>query len=163
MATRKSKSEEIYAVATATTSNGFGHITIYVHNAVGHGGATIKLHCQSGGTSPGETYGWKHGLWKDYDVMDVETLRKGYWLLRAMKRKLDKVYTDQGNAKNFPEYALRVLRAAGVRSVYLRPGLNSTFYGDATTLHGYNPVRHGDSLLNELVNMEQAILGASCY
>lgn len=162
MATRKSKSEEVYAVANAVHQYGYGHVTIYIHNALGFNGGNIKIDCQAGGTSPGETYSWKYGVWKDYDVLDVETLRRGYWLMRAMKRKLDKAYTDHGRAKNYAEFALRVMQAAGVRRVYLRPGINSTFHGDVTTLHGYSPVRNHDALLIELSNMEQAIIQRSC-
>lgn len=161
MATRKSKSEEVYAVVSATYAHGHGHLTIYVHNALGAGGATIKIDSLAGGTAPGQTYAWKHGVWKDYDVIDLKTLRLGYLLMRAMGKKLDKVYDERGTAKNFAEYALRVMRAAGVRQVYMRPGVNSTFYGDVTTLQGYHPVRQYDSLLNELFNMEQAVIAAS--
>lgn len=163
MATRKSKSDEIYAVASATYRHGHGHITIHVHNALGDSGATIKIEGQAGGDNvPRTIYSWKFGVWKDYDVMDQATLRKGYVLMRAMKKKLDKVYDERGPEKTYAEYVLRILRAGSVRRIYLRPGVNSTYYGDPTALHGYTPIQQGDSLLNELSNMEQAILGM-CY
>lgn len=158
MAIRKTKQDEVYAVASATNAHGYGHLTIHVYNALGHGGATLKLDCQAGGTSPGETYSWKHGVWKDYSVLDMETMRRGYLLMRSIRRVLDKLYDEHGSVKNFAEYALRVLRAAGVKQVYLRPGLNSTFYGDATTLKGYRPKADGDALLTELKAMETIVI-----
>jgi hypothetical protein len=161
MATRKQNPNPVYAVANARFEHGYGHLTLHVYNALGESSrsGTIKIDCQAGGTCPGETYSWKYGVSNDYDVLDVHALKKGYWLLRAMKRTLDKDYDEFGSAKTYAEYVVRVLRAAGVRKVHLRPGVNSTFHGDVQTLHAYNPVKNGDALLNELHNMEQAIIG----
>lgn len=158
MATRKRTPNPVYASASARVDNGYGHLTIHIHEAFGSIG-TIKIDCQCGGISPGETYSWKHGVSNDYDVLGVHALHKSFLLMRAMAKKLAQEYTDHGNAKNYAEYALRVLRAAGVRKVYLRPGVNSTFYGDVKTLHPYDPIKQGDMLKNELHNMEQAIIG----
>lgn len=162
MATRKSN--PVYAVANARYEHGYGHVTIHVYNALGEStdSGTIKIDCQAGGTCPGETYSWKYGVSNDYGVLDVNALRRGYWLMRAMKRKLDKEYDELGSAKNYAEYVLRVLRAAGIRRVHVRPGVNSTYHGDVEALHAYDPVKHGESLLNELHNMEQAVIGLSC-
>lgn len=159
MATRKRT--PVHAVVNARFEHGYGHITVHVYNILGEGcrSGTIKIDCQAGGTCPGETYSWKYGVSNDYDVLDVHALRTGYWLMRAMQRRLDKDYDERGSAKNYAEFVLRVLRAAGVRQAYLRPGVNSTYYGDVTALHPYDPVKQGDALLNELHNMEQAIIG----
>lgn len=161
MATRKRNPNPMYAVAAVRLQNGYGHLTLHVYNALGDSSqaGTIKIDCQAGGISEGETYSWKYGVSNDYGVLDVHALHKGYLLMRRMKKALDKVYTELGSAKTYAEYVVRVLRAAGVRKVHLRPGVNSTFHGDVQSLFAYDPVKHGDSLLNELHNMEQAIIG----
>lgn len=164
MATRKRNPNPMYAVADARLQHGYGHLTLHVYNALGESSrsGTIKIDCQAGGTCPGQTYSWKYGVSNDYDVLDVSALHKGYLLLRRMKKALDKVYTEHGSAKTYAEYVLRVLRAAGVRKVHLRPGFNASYQGDVQSLHAYDPIRQGDSLLNELHNMEQVIIGRTC-
>lgn len=162
MATRKRNPNPVYAVATASHEHGYGHLTIHAYEMFGYQGGTLKITCQSGGTSsPGETYAWDHGLANDYSVLGVEALKKGYWMMRRIKRVLNKEYDDHGRAENYATYVLRVLRAAGIRKIYLRPGVNSSYHGDVKTLPGFDPIKQGDTLLNELHNMEQAILSRS--
>jgi len=160
MTTRKRNPNPVYAVASAKHEYGYGHVTIHIHELFGGRSGTLKIDCQSGGTSPGETYGWKHGLCA-HDVLGVEALRNGYWLMRRVKKILDKQYHEQGAPANYAEYALRVLRAAGIRKVYIRPGLNSTYRGEEKDLPCFDPTKQGDALLEELRSMEQAIISRS--
>jgi hypothetical protein len=157
MATRIRKVNPVYATATATTGHGYGHITIHVYEMFG-GGATLKIRCQSGGTSQGETYAWEHGLSNDYSVLGVHTLKKGYWLMRRISRSLEKERNENGSVHDFAEYALRVLRAAGVRKIHLLPGVNPGYIGDHQTLPSLDPIKQGDLLLENLKLMEQKII-----
>jgi hypothetical protein len=157
MATRNRKTDTVYGVARGRHEHGYGHVTIHVYGLFGSN-ATLMLDCQSGGTAHGETYGWKHGLTPSHSVLGVHELHKGYLLMRRMKKELDKVYEADGSPGNFAEYAMRVLRAAGIRKVHMHPGVNSRFFGDELALPSYDPVRQGDILLHELRMVEQAVI-----
>jgi hypothetical protein len=78
--------------------------------------------------------------------------------MRRVKRVLDKAYDENGSPADFAEYTLRVLRAAGIRKVHLHPGVNSRYHGDEKELPGFDPVKQGDILLNELRAIEQATI-----
>jgi hypothetical protein len=159
MATRKSKSDTVYAIARGRHEHGYGHVTIHVYGLFGSSGCTLKIDCQTGGdTSPGETYSWKHGVHHSHAVLGVDELKKGYWLMRAINRNLAKVYEEQGAPAHFADFAVRVLRAANVRKMHLHPGVNSRFYGDELTLPGYDPLKQGDMLRHDLHTVEQAVI-----
>jgi hypothetical protein len=163
MATRIRKANPVYATASAVmSSNGeYGHINIHVYEMFGRG-ATLKISCQSGGVEPRETYAWKHGLSNDYSVMGVETLKKGYWLMRSIERKMEKKRDEEGPVRSFADYALRVLQAAGVRKVHLLPGVNPG-HVDLQTLPFQDPLKQSDLLHDNLRAMEQKIISMSSY
>lgn len=161
MATRKREPNPVYAVALANHERGYGHVRVHIYEALGYNNGTLTIQCQTGGgESVGETYGWKHGL-THYDVLRTEGLRRGYWLMRRIDRQLAKMRTDHGTPDNFAEYALRVLRAAGIRKVHVKPGVNTHFIGDEKSLPCFNPIKQGDALFEQLRSLEQAIIEKS--
>jgi hypothetical protein len=157
MATRIRKVNPVYATATATSQNGYAHIYIYVYEMFGRG-VTLKISCQAGGSSHGETYAWDHGLSNDYSVIGLDSLKKGYWTMRAIARALEKERSENGSARDFAEYAVRVLRAAGIRKIHLLPGVNPGYIGDHQKLPSLDPIKQGDLLLENLKLMEQKII-----
>lgn len=158
MATRMRKTNPVYATATATVRNGYGHVDIYIYELLTYRGGTLKITCQSGGSSPGETYAWAHGVSNDYSVLDTESLRKGYLLMRRIGKLLKEERDEHGAPRNFAEYAVRVLRAANVRKVHLLPGVNPGYIGDAQALPSLDPRKQGDLLTENLHLMEQKII-----
>ncbi|WP_157644049.1 hypothetical protein [Burkholderia ubonensis] len=158
MATRIRKVNPVYATATATVNHhGYGHITIHVYELMCYRGGTLKISCQSGGSSPG-TYAWEHGVSNDYSVLGTEALKKGYYLMLRIGRLLEKERSEHGSPRNFAEYAVRVLRAAGVRKIHLLPGVNPGYIGDAQALPSLDPRKQGDLLTENLRLMEEKII-----
>lgn len=158
MATRMRKTNPVYATATATVRNGYGHVDIYVYELLTYRGGTLKITCQSGGSSPGDTYAWEHGVSNDHSVLGTEALKKGFWLMRRIGRLLEKEQAERGQPSNFAEYAVRVLRAANVRKIHLLPGVNPGYIGDAQALPSLDPRKQGDLLTENLHLMEQKII-----
>lgn len=159
MATRTRRNDPVHGFANASYNHGYGHVNIHVYELFGYSRGTLKISCQSGGnTSEGETYGWEHGISNDYSVIGINTLKQGYLLMRRVERLLEKERTDRGAPENFADYALRVLRAAGVRKVHINAGVNAGFYGDKKDLPTFDPLKQGDALYNELRAMELKII-----
>ncbi|WP_157641910.1 hypothetical protein [Burkholderia ubonensis] len=163
MATRMRKTNPVYATATATVNRDYGHITIHVYELMPYRGGTLKISCQSGGSSRDETYAWEHGVSNDYSVLGMDALKKGYWLMRKVSRQLEKDREELGSPRNFAEYAVRVLRAAGVRKIHLLPGVNPGYVGDVQTLPSLDPRKQGDLLTENLRCMEEKILEMATY
>lgn len=160
MTTRIRKPNPVYAVVTARHEHGYGHIYIHVHEILGYNNGTLKISCQSGGVSSGETYAWDHGV-SHHSALGLVALKKGYWLMRRITRELNKEYDAHGSPAGFSSYALRVLRAAGVRKVHVLRGLNSILPYDLAALPTLDIRKQDDDFLAELVNLEQSILGLS--
>jgi hypothetical protein len=164
MATRRPRKENtVHAVATAKTNSGYGHVTIHIYDLLGYNNGTLKIDCQSGGTCPGETYAWAHGVSHDYSVLGETALKNGLTAMRRIKRGMEKERAEHGSPRNFAEYAVRVLRAAGVRRVHLVPGVNAGYYGDVKTLPALDPLKQGDVLFDNLRLMEEKIISMSSY
>ncbi len=158
MATKKEN--PVYGFANATYSHGYGHVTIHIYELLGYNGGTLKITCQSGGESGrGETYAWDYGVSNDYSVMKLNALKMGYSLMRRVNRLMDKEYTDNGSPANFAEFAVRVLRAAGIRRVHVKSPINAGYCGDVKDLPRFDPLRDGDALFNTLRAMELDIIG----
>lgn len=162
MTSPKRKPSPVYASATATVREGYGHVTIEAYEMLTYRGGTLRIRCQSGGTAPGETYAWEYGVANDYSVLSEEALRRGHLLMRKISRKLKEERDEYGSPTNFADYAMRVLRAAGIRKVHLLPGVNPG-YVDVQSLPALNPVRDEELLMGNLRSMELKIIEMASY
>lgn len=153
------KENRVYAHISASYNHGYGHINIHVYELFGYNGGTLKISCQSGGSSAseGQTYAWEHGVSNDYSVIGLNTLKQGYWLMRRISNQLKKFNEDQGYPETFAEYSLRVLRAAGIRRAHVMRGVNMRGQ-EVKTLPMFDPLKQGDLLLAEIQNLEQSII-----
>lgn len=156
MATRTRRENPAYAFANASFSHGYGHVTIHVYELFGYGRATLKISCQTGGSSSEGSYAWEHGLSNDYSVIELDTLKRGCTLMRRVERLLAKDREELGEPQTFAEYALRVLQATGIRQVHLNTKVNAGFYGAIKDLPSFSP--NHPQLQTELQAMEQKLL-----
>lgn len=164
MANRKANTK--YALACSRVEHGYGHIIVHVHDLFENGGngTTIKIACQVGGEHSRvnlKSYAWKHGISNGYDTINTQTAHQGYLLMRRADKALDKVYDEAGSPKTFAEYAVRVLRALGIRKVSVNPKINAG-YQDLDKLPKFDSTRDHDELLNTLLNMENELIGTCC-
>lgn len=161
MTTTGKRLPKVYAVAKATMAHGYGHVEIYVHELGGYRDGTLKISCQTGGSYSQDnptSYAWEYGISTNHSVMGMDALKNGYRLMRKLSTAVGKVRDAEGAPRTFSEFAIRVLRAAGVRRVHLLPGVNPGYYGDPATLPSIDPRKQGDYLREELGSMEAKVL-----
>lgn len=157
MATRKPS--PVYAYVSVSREYGYGHVNIHVHELFGYSNGTLKVSCQTGGTSGQDgSYAWEHGISSDFSVIGPHALKQGYLLMRRVAHEMDKAAKAQGYPETFAEYALRVLRAAGVRKVYVNSRVNVGVSGKVTDLPCYDPRKQGDALRDIIGSLEASVL-----
>lgn len=156
----KKSESRVYAYAGLTHDHGFGHINVHVYEMFGYGQATLKLSCQTGSSSPStevRSYAWKCGVSNDYEVVGLAVLKKGYFLMRRIENQLEKVRRERGRPESFGEYVVEVLRAAGVRKLYVNDQIGRPV-SNHEAFPCFDPLREGDDARNVLIAMENELL-----
>lgn len=152
-----------FARASHNANSGFGHIHIYVYELMGYGRGTLKITCQTGGFSndePTKTYGQRHGLSADFDVVELAVAQKGYYLLRTVAGRLERKAKEYGPPASFADYAARVLEALEVPVVRVLQGVNAELSctQKIEELPGFNPREESRELRAALSRLEDSLL-----
>lgn len=170
------KKPEKYAIAQASTSHGYGHISIHLYETMPYSRATVKISCQTGGSSSDaepQSYAWVHGLSKDYGVLTLSDLKEGASVLRKIDRGLIAAAEDDRRnglgsnyVNSFARYALRILLAAGVKKVYVNPNIGRSF-NDYKELPCASMPRDADDAYEWLSALESLLIeqtkGKACW
>lgn len=165
MATKRKLPSTVHATARAqfNPNGGFGHLTIHVYDLFGYSGPSLKISCQTTGgpsDSPKESYAWKLGLSSEYEVVGLEALKTGYYLMARIDRELKKMTDEYGRAYTFAEYAARVLRAADIPVVHILEQVNGQLAlgRNFTDLEGLSPRNDKVKIVEAFTRMEKALL-----
>lgn len=152
------KQNPVYAHIRASVEYNYGHINVHCYELFGWNGPTLKISCQTGGSEKSVSYAWQHGLSDDFSVIGMNACRLGYLLLRKISKRLKEVEDEHGSPTSFADYAVRVLQAAGIRRVYMTPGINGSISGAITDLPCADPRKDGDSLRAGLLALEESLV-----
>lgn len=161
MATRKES--PVYAIVHGTVDGKYGHVYVTVYELLGYGNGSFRITCQAGGDTGGErgTYAWRYGLENQFAVLELPAVRKGYLFMKRVANQLLKATTqpDYVSAKDFTEYALRILCAGQIRKVYVNPRVNGG-YANLEDLPTFSPGKQRAQLLDAMRAVEQAVVGS---
>lgn len=159
---------KIYAVASATadSSTTFGHLNITIYELFPYrSSCSLKITCQMGGFSlqdaDHKSYGWDYGLSNDYGLTDLYALKEATTIMRRIQNNSIKEEIASSGAferpQTFGEYALRVLRHAGVRRLHINEKVNKGFstLEDLPVFHVIRNQAAAAALLNA---MEQEVI-----
>lgn len=124
--------KDIYAtVQPVEAKHGYAHIHVFIHNTspsmFSSEGVRIEATCQIGsanGDIGNKSYAHRWGA-SAYtsDSMNLIQLEKAVKVMRKIERKMNDFYDDLGSPLDFSEFAARVIKAAGAKTVHFyNPG-----------------------------------------